>query len=239
MEKITEDRIKKYRVITYDNGKISEELEDIIEEESFQLYLNSEKIFVINCSPYNLEEMAVGYLWMTGYIENKEDIDSIEIVEDIINVKANKILVDNSEKEPLKNYDTKLSYSNVPNQMKLLFSKTILFERTAGVHSAALIENDEILVYMEDIGRHNTLDKIAGYCLLNNIDMEGKIIAFSGRLPLEIVTKIHKMKIPIIVSKSCGTNKGIEYAKKNNITLCGFTRNKRYHIYTNDFRIVK
>lgn len=232
------NKIKKYSVTTYDNGEIFREEENIIEEDSYELFLNNRKIFDINCSPFNLEEMGVGYLWMNGYIENKEDISSMDIVGNKISIDTIEVGKTDIGKNPLEDYDIKIPYSKVPGYMKLLFSKTILFEKTAGVHGAALIEDEEILVFMEDIGRHNTLDKIAGYCILNNLDMEGKIIAFSGRLALEIVSKIHKMKIPIVISKSCPTNMGIEHAKKNNITLCGFTRKERYHIYANGFRII-
>ncbi|HHX68754.1 MAG: formate dehydrogenase accessory sulfurtransferase FdhD [Miniphocaeibacter sp.] len=233
-----EEKYLNYEVITFNNGVIEKNIENIVEERKYNIYINSKKIFKTVCSPFNLEEMAVGFLWMNGYINSKEDIINIDI--DTEGKMDLKIKGDTKKKEiELEKNNSKMEIlsTEIPKQITLMENKAKLFKKTAGVHSAALISNNEVIVYMEDIGRHNTLDKIAGYCVLNNIDMTNKIIAFSGRLPVEIVTKISKMKVPIMISRSAPTNLGIELAREKGITLCGFTRNNRYHIYANSYRV--
>ncbi len=235
-----EDRFKNYDVVTYNNGVITSEVENIVEEKSIDIYINGERFYKIVCSPFNLEEMVVGFLWMNNIIDTLEDIISLDFTVDgriSIEVKKQEFT---EERKIIKNNSKKtIKAEEVPEQIKLIENQAMLFEKTGGVHSAALIDNGELVIYMEDVGRHNTLDKITGYCLMNNISMEDKIIAFSGRLPLEIVTKICKMNIPIMISMSAPTNLGVDLARKYGVTLCGFTRNKRYHIYANEYRIKK
>ena len=233
-----EDRFKNYNVITYNNGVITSEVENIVEEKSMDIYINGEKFFKIVCSPFNLEEMVVGFLWMNNIIDKLDEIISTDFSVDgkiLVIVKKQEFT---EERKIIKNNSTKtIKAEEVPEQMKLIENQAMLFEKTGGVHSAALVDNGELIVYMEDVGRHNTLDKITGYCLINNISMEDKIMVFSGRLPLEIVTKICRMHIPIMISMSAPTNLGVDLAREYGVTLCGFTRKKRYHIYANEYRI--
>ncbi|QQK07089.1 formate dehydrogenase accessory sulfurtransferase FdhD [Miniphocaeibacter halophilus] len=232
------EKFLNYEVYTFNNGVFEKNIENIVEESKIDIFINDKKIFKIVCSPFNLKEMAVGFLWMNGYINSKDDVISIDI--DTEGIMDLKIKGSTEEKQiELEKNDSNIEIlsTEIPKQIKLMEDKAKLFEKTGGVHCAALISNNEVIVYMEDIGRHNTLDKIAGYCILNNIDMSNKIIAFSGRLPIEIVTKISKMKVPIMISRSAPTNLGIELAREKGITLCGFTRNNRYHIYANSYRV--
>ncbi|WP_100065199.1 formate dehydrogenase accessory sulfurtransferase FdhD [Miniphocaeibacter massiliensis] len=253
-----------YDVKTYKNGEILDSEELVVEEKAYAIFLNDEEFTSIVCSPFNLEEMAVGFLWSEGILRDKNRLKDIYVLEN-----ENKILIDiegfNKELETryfMKSFNsccgrarTSFYYANdailckknesnisvldsqITKQIGLLEQKAELFEKTGGVHCAALIEDGKVICFMEDIGRHNTLDKIAGYCFLNNISMENKIIVFTGRLSSEIVLKICKMEIPIIISRSAPTNLGIEIAKDMGITLCGFARNERYHIYSNSYRI--
>lgn len=108
-----------------------------------------------------------------------------------------------------------------------------LFQKTGGVHSCGLYFQDEMLVFEEDIGRHNALDKIIGRALLDRIDLEDKMVLTSGRVSSEILIKIARRGISTIVSMSAPTNLAIELAKELSINLLGFVRGERLNIYTN------
>ena len=109
-----------------------------------------------------------------------------------------------------------------------------------GLHCAALFDKDgKILNLMEDIGRHNCIDKITGYMLINNIEFSDKIIFTTGRLSLDVVYKICRMSVPIIVTNSSITHSAVQYAKKMNLTAIGYARSERFNIYSNPERIVK
>ena len=109
---------------------------------------------------------------------------------------------------------------------------------THGVHSAALCDTENILVFSEDIGRHNAIDKIFGKCLLEDIPTDDRVIITSGRISSEILHKVAKKGIPIIISISVPTNLGVRIADSLGITLIGSVRVKKINVYTNDWRIM-
>jgi FdhD protein len=114
-----------------------------------------------------------------------------------------------------------------------------LYQSTHGVHSAALCDNHKVLVFSDDIGRHNAIDRIFGKCLLEDIPTDDHIILTSGRVSSEILHKIAKRGIPVIVSISVPTDLSVKIAESLGITLVGGVRGRRrMNIYTNDWRVV-
>jgi FdhD protein len=112
-----------------------------------------------------------------------------------------------------------------------------IYRATGGVHSAALCDMENILVFSEDIGRHNAIDKIFGECILNDIATEDHIIITSGRVSSEILLKVARRNVPIIVSKSAPTNLGLRLAADLGVTVVGFVRGRRMNVYTHAGRI--
>ncbi|MFU8796917.1 MAG: formate dehydrogenase accessory sulfurtransferase FdhD, partial [Dehalococcoidia bacterium] len=112
-----------------------------------------------------------------------------------------------------------------------------IFRTTGGVHSAALCDARDILLFSEDIGRHNAVDKIFGRCLLDDISTDDRIVVTSGRISSEILLKVARRNIPIIISKSAPTNLGLKLAGDLGVTLIGFVRGKRMNVYTHDWRV--
>ncbi len=114
-----------------------------------------------------------------------------------------------------------------------------VYRATGGVHSAALCNTKNILVFKEDIGRHNAIDKVFGECILKDIPTDEQVVITSGRISSEILLKVAKRNIPIIISKSAPTDLGVKLANDLGVTLLGFVRGKRINAYTNDWRIVR
>ena len=114
-----------------------------------------------------------------------------------------------------------------------------VYRATGGVHSAALCDTKSILVFSEDIGRHNAIDKIFGECILKDIPTDDRMIITSGRISSEILLKVAKRNIPIIISKSAPTDLGVKLANDLGVTLLGFVRGKRINAYTNNWRVVR
>src|SRR5487761_804711 len=114
-----------------------------------------------------------------------------------------------------------------------------LYLAAGAIHGCVLCEEDRPLVYMEDVGRHNAIDKIAGYMRMNGVSPKGKTFYTTGRLTSEMVIKTVQMGIPILVSRSGFTAWGVELARKANLTLIGRARGKRFVALAGEQRIIR
>ena len=131
----------------------------------------------------------------------------------------------------------KISPEEVFTLVKEFQRNSQLYLATHGAHSAALADTKDILIFGEDIGRHNAIDKVFGKCLLEDIPTSDRIVISSGRISSEILHKVAKRGIPIIVSISVPTSLGLKTADKLGITLIGSVRGKKMNVYTNNWRV--
>lgn len=113
-----------------------------------------------------------------------------------------------------------------------------LYLEAGAIHGCVLCEEDRPLIYMEDVGRHNAVDKIAGHMYLNNISADGKMFYTTGRLTSEMVIKAVQMRIPILISRSGFTAWGVELARQANLTLIGRARGRRFVALAGADRII-
>ena len=112
-----------------------------------------------------------------------------------------------------------------------------LYLKAGAIHGCAIIDKNNPIIYMEDVGRHNAIDKIAGYMFLKKIRGTNKTFYTTGRLTSEMVIKTVKMNIPILISRSGFTSWGVELAKKTNLTLIGRAKGKKYLVLSGEKRI--
>ncbi len=113
-----------------------------------------------------------------------------------------------------------------------------LYLEAGAIHGCVLCEQDRPLIYMEDVGRHNAVDKIAGYMFLNNIPPRGKMFYTTGRLTSEMVLKAVQMEVPVLISRSGFTAWGVELARQAGLTLIGRARGRRFVALAGEHRIV-
>jgi FdhD protein len=130
-----------------------------------------------------------------------------------------------------------ISSSHIIQLVKEFQMSSPIYKATHGVHSAALCDEKHILIFKEDIGRHNAIDKIFGRCLLEDIPIDNKMVITSGRISSEIVFKVAKRHTPIIISISAPTDLGIKTAEKLGITLVSSVRGTRMIVSTNVWRV--
>ena len=113
----------------------------------------------------------------------------------------------------------------------------VLYRECRGVHTSALSDGERLLVVAEDVGRHNTLDKIRGQCLLDGIETDGGILLTTGRISSEMLAKARGMRVPMIISRTSPTALAVELAEAWGITLVGYARGNQMNVYTGDERI--
>lgn len=121
--------------------------------------------------------------------------------------------------------------------VEMLFESQELYRETGGVHTSALSDGKKVLLSAEDIGRHNTLDKIAGLCLIKNIWPETRILITTGRISSEMLQKAARLQAPILISRTSPSSLSIEMAERYGITLIGYARRHRYNVYSNGQRV--
>lgn len=261
---ILDKRISEIDILRNDNGLKKEFHDLLIAETPLTIYLNNQEIVTLLCTPEYQEELAVGFLVSEGFIKKRADLSEVKTNHDqgavYIDTKANNLI---AEKTFLKRYittgcgkgtsfynvmDAKLSKINdsglriaasqVLQIMKSAQHKSELFLKTGGVHSTALCTTDEIIIFREDIGRHNATDKIVGHCFLEGISLHDKILVTTGRISSEILIKVAKMGISIIISRSAPTALAVNIARETGVTIIGFVRGNRFNIYTSPKRII-
>jgi FdhD protein len=136
------------------------------------------------------------------------------------------------------NFDTKLiKASGINILIRLLLSAQRLHKETGGIHASALSDGKILLLFCEDIGRHNTLDKLAGRVLLEHMKIPYQVILTTGRISSEMLQKAARLRVDIVVSYTAPTSLAIQLANERGITLIGYAHGDRYKIYTHPVRV--
>ena len=256
--------IEKFSIVRI-NEQGENDTEDVVAREfSLTIILNNQELVTLLCSPVDLEYLAIGFLASEGLLKNKDEIKKIVLdtergVVRVATEEAKELaqgvsfngLITSGGGKGLKSYgadggtgrakiksQTKVSAREVFALVNGFVQRSQVFKATGGVHSAALCHPKGILVFSEDIGRHNAIDKIFGECMLKEIPTDDQMIITSGRISSEILLKVAKRNIPILISKSAPTNLGVRLADESGMTLIGFVRGKRMNVYTNKWRVV-
>ncbi|USK84549.1 formate dehydrogenase accessory sulfurtransferase FdhD [Peribacillus asahii] len=257
--------VKKREILKFSNGQLMDAEDTIVTEFPVTVKINEQEFVTMVCTPEYIEDMVIGYLASEGIIRKYEDIKDIWIQEKegYAHVKIDKLnpyyqnlqnkryitsccgmsrqgfVFANDALTAKKMNDIRVTIS--PDEcfrlMNNMQNSATIFHETGGVHNAALCDKNGFLLSRMDIGRHNALDKIYGYCLKNNILIEDKIIVFSGRISSEILLKVAKIGCEIVLSKSAPTELALNLAEELGITTVGFIRNQSLNIYSCPKRI--
>ena len=227
------------------NGSKKEEIQDIVTEEiPLTIYLEEKELVTILCSPNNLKELSIGFLYSSGLIRSMNDIEGVTINSQnwtsYVKLK-NKNIANNAldlmHRKAITS-DSRISSGKIVKLMRSFQERAITFKKTGGVHSAALSDEKGIVIFEEDIGRHNAIDKIIGEALAKDLNMSDLIVLTSGRITSEIVFKIQKMGSAFLISRSAPTDQAIKAASAGNLTLVGFVRGERMNVYTASERLI-
>jgi FdhD protein len=235
----------------------------VVVERPLNLFLNGQEIVTMMTIGDHPDFLAVGYLLNQNMLRPDDKITAIDRDEelDLVVVRTKRktnyeeklkkkiktsgcaqgtVFGDLMEKfdEIVLPADAKLRTSWLYSLSKKINTRPSLYLEAGAIHGCVLCEEDRPLVYMEDVGRHNAIDKIAGYMFMNGVSPDGKIFYTTGRLTSEMVIKCVQMRIPILISRSGFTAWGVELAKKANLTLIGRAKGKRFVALAGEGRIV-
>jgi FdhD protein len=254
-----------WKIYQYDGASLTEQEDEVAAEFPLTIKLDGEEFATLVCSPADLTDMVVGFLASEGILRYADQIESLSIDEQrgyaYVTMKhkheLNREMVSkriigsccgksrqfyfHNDAQTAKTIVSRAPFgiSQCFHLMSLLQQDSDSFRRTGGVHNAALCTPESILEMRSDIGRHNALDKIYGHCLRHQVSMKGKAIAFSGRVSSEVVLKVAKMGIGVLLSRSAPTDLALRLAEDLGITVVGFIRGNGLNVYTHPERIVE
>jgi FdhD protein len=221
-------------------------------ERALTIYLNSQEIVTAMTIGDHPDYLAIGYLLNQNMLRQDDVVTEVEYHEDLAVVVVRTERATNYEQKLKKKVQTSgcaqgtvfgdlmealenVSLPSVEFRTSWLYALThkinttpSLYLEAGAIHGCVLAEKDRPLVYMEDVGRHNAVDKIAGWMFRNKVPAHDKIFYTTGRLTSEMVIKTVRMGIPVLVSRSGFTAWGVELARKANLTLIGRARGKRF-----------
>ncbi len=247
-------------------GKTERTRDCVAEEVPLQISLNGAYTFVIWCSPSQFKELAVGYLlaeeilWSIDEIEslNSDKAEkkcqltlkpSVDLDDRIKNsrrstrviplIKASTSPYQHDEKIPVVKSPLKVRAQVILDAVSQINNLAKGFKETGGLHDSAIVKSDgTIVAFSEDVGRHNTVDKVIGEASLKKVDFSRCFMVITGRVPGDMIYKAAKAGLPIVASVAAVLNSGISSAEKANIALVGFVRGKRMNVYTGLERII-
>ncbi len=245
-----------YKILKIKDEKV-QSLEDLLAVESkIKIFINNEEIISLSATPIQIKELIVGFLLTENIVKGSWCPEEIEIIEkgEEIEVRletegtldlTGKTLTSGClssvsfMKDLPERYedDFKIKLERLFFLFKEFQKKSELYKSTGCIHYAGLADSEKIIFLGEDVGRHNAVDKVIGYALLNGIPLKNKILLVSGRISSEMVLKAARWKVPVIVSRSAPTSLAIEIAKNTGLTIIGFLRGNRCNIYTHAQRI--
>lgn len=254
-----EEPSRKPSVFRYDGRRLSAEDHGPVEEFPLALTVNGVELATLICSPHDLAYLVGGFLRMQGLVSRPDDFLALSVCADF---RVAMVRIRGNVPERLKPTITSGCGSGItfqlpapsPQQrtagrrsvfspgeifslMKELARRAEGYRAHGGIHSAAVGDGGTVLLHAEDLGRHNTLDRIAGEALFRNIDLSGKMLVTSGRVSSEMAAKAAGLGIALIASRTSPTDMAVRICEEREITLVGYVRGGKFSLYAHPWRI--
>jgi len=259
------DDASEYRDVFFYDGQSLAPLRDrLIREIPLEVFLNDRRLVTIACSGIHLAELALGFLRSEGLLRTKGELAGVETSPDGRQVRVRTVTADGlpasadlqertvassgalsyrqpaqaiQPEAPRPSAGVRLSPREIEALMDEFLAQASLHKSTGATHGAALALNGRIVIVREDIGRHNAIDMINGYAILNDIDCRKAVILRTGRVSAEIVHKVRHLGAPLVASLSVPTALAVEMAIAAGITLVGSVRGGQMKVYSHEGRV--
>jgi FdhD protein len=234
-------------------GHLEQAERRVVAEYPLRLRVNDRDLATLICSPHQLNFLLAGFFRLQGFIESLDDILAMGVCREygLAELKLKTELPERLQPTLTSGCGTGIAFNlpehlRCPSAMRLrsyqgddlvrtmhdLQERAEQYRSHGGIHSAAIGSGDGLLLYAEDIGRHNTLDRLAGEALFRDIDLQDKLLVTSGRVSTEMVAKAARLGIGLIGSRTSPTDMAIELCEQAGITLVGYLRGGSMEIFS-------
>lgn len=244
-------------LIAYTAGQWERLEVDVIVETPVSLTVNGDTWLTLMCTPIDLEALAIGFVFNEGLIQSMDEVASVRVCPGLENIDLwlhHKIekparwrrtsgctggmtAVNGESSAPHIYNGITLNPDQIQHLVRQLLEYQELYRKSGGVHTSALSDGKTIHLIAEDIGRHNTLDKISGRCLMQSIELPIRILLTTGRLSSEMLQKAARIGTSVVISRTAPSSLAIHLAEKWGITLVGYARRDRFKIYAHPERM--
>ena len=241
-------------VHVYTDGRLEAGEADVVGEFPLVLRVNDRELVTLIASPHDLRFLVAGFLRVQGFVSRVEDFLMLSVCNDygIANVRIRGELPGELKPILTSGCGTGITYSlpaaggtgkvsgdtepvtpgAIFALMEQLAQKAEQYKSHGGVHSAAVGDLEgRLLLHAEDIGRHNTFDRLAGEALLRGVDLAGRLLVTSGRISAEMAAKAAALGIPLLASRTSPTDMAIRICQEAGITLIGYLRGAKFKVY--------
>jgi FdhD protein len=247
------------KFLRYSAGKWEPLEKGVITETPVSLTVNGQVWLTLMCTPVDLEALAVGFLFNEGVLKSKTEIELVQVCQQGDNVDvwlnhaveqpkdwrrttgctggATAVILEQLHPE-LKN-GWLISPEKIQNHTETLLETQSLYRSVGGVHTSILTDGENVVTWAEDVGRHNSLDKIAGKCVLENLQPARKVLVTTGRISSEMIQKAARIGAPIVISRTSASSLSVKLAEKWGITLLGYAHRDQFIVYAHPERILQ
>lgn len=244
----------------YENNRWQEVAGAITDEILLCIHVNGKELATFMCTPHDQDELALGFLRSEGIIHSLDEVRVLTISKngtcvDIwlnrseFEMPARRIITsgcgggvtfdDLSSRHAPLNTHASITPEQIFERMHDLYQACQLYQVTQGIHTSALTDGKRLLLVAEDVGRHNTIDRLWGKALKLNLPTKGLILLATGRISSEMLAKAAKMEVPIVASRTSATSLSITLAQAWNITVIGYVRRNSLRVYTAPQRVCR
>jgi len=227
---------------------------EVVREQPLTVHVNGARFITLLCSPFQLEALVIGYLWMEKVIGRLEDIARLEVSEvdgraDVtltqpVELPTERVLTSGCgggitfriDPRLFTRLDSSLRIrpAQLAARIKDLFGEAAHYRASRGIHGAALADAERLLVVAEDVGRHNAVDKLKGEALLRGIPTTDRVLLSTGRVSSEMLLKAVRMGVPVVASRTSPTEMAVGLAEQLGVTVIGYLRPDTLNLYAGE-----
>lgn len=231
---------------------------EVIDEALVTIYVNGQELVTIMSTPRNQDDLALGFLKNEGLLQSLDEIDHVHISQAgcCVDVWLRRAFTRPTRRiitsgcgggvtfadpslgvEPLDD-PLRIEARLLFDLFRALHAPDSLHARARGVHGSGLSDGERLLALCEDVGRHNTIDKLAGRCLVQGVETRGRVLLTTGRVSSEMLHKAARMGCPLIASRNSPTSLSVAMARAWNVTLVGYVRQRSMRVYAHPQRLI-